>query len=1105
MHNELPGRLLWALLLASLLLAPVSAQTDTSSLEGRVTDPQGGAVAAAQIRLTNQATGAARKIGSGANGSYIFTLIPPGRYDVEAVAPGFKTYHGSGLAIDVAAPARLDINLEVGAVSESVEVTGVVSLLNTESAAQGTVIGEEKIQSLPLNGRQFIDLALLSPNVTIGGESVQQNKVRLNQDGGFSASGNRTNNNGFMLDGVTNLDPDYMSLSLTPILDTLAEFQVQTGQQNAEYGHAAGAQVNVVTKSGGNEWHGDGWEFVRNRVFDSRPFNLSTPDLPKFQRNQFGGTIGGPVRKNRIFVFGGYEKLTLRQAAAGLTTVTVPSPLERQGNFTASNTVIYDALTDPRAPFAGDVIPQSRLNPLAVVAIGAVPASDVPGAGNKYINTREVLAQDSHNYSLRADYVLTQAITMFGRYSGAHEDDSTPGLVPGRAAIGTALPQNAAYGMTWVLGPRAVNEFRAGFNRMNYSSGVPEPSFNVNGAGSALPYFKLTSYADMGGAGGGASLTRDNTFQIYDNWTFQTGRHLIKAGAEWMFIEYVPVTLPNLYGTYQFSPGQSARSSATDGTGSVLASFLLGYSQTASRTLGAQRMDGHQPIGSFYVQDQIRLTPKLTVDLGLRYESAPPLYDTRGQTMGLDFSKVPSAQAIFATGQTGVYEPTFFICGQAGYPKSCAYSDKNNFAPRFGLAWQAAPRTVFRMGAGIYYSLTDFSSISRLTNSLPATISQTLSTASFAPTYQGYGSAIFPPSVVVGPSSNINLYSLDLNQRTSYATQMSASLQHQIGKNGVIEIGYLGTLGLKLQQNVQVSNALPGASATVNQRRPYVGAIFAQGTVFPPYIDVQGTSVGSSLIATLPNVAQSNYHSLYLRGERRFSHGLSYLSSFTYSKAITNAPQFRNAGGATGSENSPPQNSFDLSAERGLASFNAKFRWVNSTVVELPFGAGKKWLTQGLASQVLGGWQVAGIVAMQSGFPFTINVTGDTAGIGGGSGGILIRGNPVPGQVAELPADRRSAQKWYNTNAFVQPPAGSFGILGRNTLVGPGLFNVDTTLSKKFRLRERYLLEIRAEAFNLSNTPNYSQLGRIINASDYGQVDSQLAPRQLQFGAKVIF
>ena len=286
--------------------------------------------------------------------------------------------------------------------------------------------------SLPLNGRQFIDLALLSPNVTIGGESVQQNQVRLNQDGGFSASGNRTNNNGFMLDGVTNLDPDYMSLSLTPILDTLAEFQVQTGQQNAEYGHAArrAGQRGHQVRRQRDSWRRLGVCAQPRLRFAARSTSLRS-DLPKYQRNQFGGTVGGPIRKNKLFVFGGYERLALRQAAAGLTTVTVPTALERQGNFTASNTTIYDALTSPRAPFAGDTIPQSRLNPLAVVAINAVPAADVPGTTNQYINTDEVLTQDSHNYSLRADYVVTQSITMFGRYSGTHENDSTSRDRPG--------------------------------------------------------------------------------------------------------------------------------------------------------------------------------------------------------------------------------------------------------------------------------------------------------------------------------------------------------------------------------------------------------------------------------------------------------------------------------------------------------------------------------------------------------------------------------------------------------------------------------------------------------------------------------------------------
>jgi hypothetical protein len=319
------------LLLSSIL----SAQTDTSSLGGRVTDAKDSSVAGAKVHLRKLSTGAERSAETNQSGEYIFALIPPGQYDIEISAEGFRTFRDVGFSVNVAAPARLDAQLEVGAVTERVEVVAQVSMLNTDSAAQGTVISDEKIESLPLNGRQFIDLAQLSPNFNSGGRSVQQNQVRLNQDGGFCASGNRTNNNGFLLDGVSNVDVDYMSLSLPPILDTIAEFQVQTAQLTAEYGHSAGAQIDVVTKFGTDEWHGDAWEFVRNRVFDARLFN-DPATLPQYQRNQFGATAGGPIRKNKVFVFGGYERLTLRQADGNLTTRS-PSPRPSNGRGTSAS------------------------------------------------------------------------------------------------------------------------------------------------------------------------------------------------------------------------------------------------------------------------------------------------------------------------------------------------------------------------------------------------------------------------------------------------------------------------------------------------------------------------------------------------------------------------------------------------------------------------------------------------------------------------------------------------------------------------------------------------------------------------------------------------
>jgi hypothetical protein len=312
------------------------------------------------------------------------------------------------------------------------------------------------------------------------------------------------------------------------------------------------------------------------------------------------------------------------------------------------------------------------------------------------------------------------------------------------------------------------------------------------------------------------------------------------------------------------------------------------------------------------------------------------------------------------------------------------------------------------------------------------------------------------------------------------------------------------TLGIKLQQNVQPNNARPGTTA-VDPRRPYAGVTFHPSMVFPYYITPVADSVPVTQVNMYANSAQSNYHALLLRFERRFRSGFSLLSSYTYSKAITNAPQFRNAGGANGSENSPPQNSYNLAAERGIASFDVRQRWVNSLVWDLPFGPGRQMVQQGPLSHIVGGWQLASIVQMQTGFPFTINLNGDTAGIGGGTGGILIRPNAVPGASAALPGGQRSTSRWFNTAAFTLPPAGAFGNLGRNTVTGPGLVNIDTTISRTFNVGDRLRLQVRGEFFNLLNHSNYRLVGRLINVADFGRVSSQFDPRQVQLGAKISF
>jgi hypothetical protein len=1087
-------------LLTILLSAGLCAQTETATLTGVVTDASGGAVTGVELIITNKNIGLQRKAASDGQGRYQFNLLPPGLYELKATANGFKTFTDSEVRLQVAQPAVLNVALQVGSTSERIEVSGTVSLLNTESAASGAVIGEEKIVGLPLNGRQFIQLALLVPGTNAGGRNVQQNNVRLNQTGGFSSSGGRTNNNLFTLDGTVNTDPDYNALSYVPIVDSLVEFQVQSAQYGAQYGRASGSQINVVSKSGSNEFHGAAWEFLRNQKLDSRPFNSVTSQLPKNQRNQFGGTIGGPIRRNKMFFFTAYERLTLRQAGVGLTTVLVPTGLERQGNFTQSPGTFFDPDTlssGTRTPFPNNIIPANRINPITRAAMSAMPLPN--SGGNNFVNSAGIVKQDGHNGSARVDYNLSETSLLFGRFSIADEASITPDLVPGRDRIGAVRPQNASLGWNKVLNATQVNELRLGFNRLNFTDGLPEPVFDVNGARTTIPRFRPIGYAVMGGAGaftgttgGGTVQVRNNSYQIYDNFTWVTGGHTVRLGGELMRLDYNRSEAAAPLGDFQFSQGYTSRTAANDGSGNVLATMLLGLPNQGNRQIVPTRLDARQHSGSLYIQDDWKLRPNLTLNVGLRYEIAENLYDRRGQMASIDFRNVPWPPSIFAEGRTNFYRPTLFTCGQGGYPKGCAFTDRNNFAPRFGLAWSGWDKTVVRLGGGIFYANTDFNGLLQLARGLPTNISQNLNAASnFIPSFRGFD--IFGSGATVGDIA-ISQASLDLFQRTSYCPQISFSVQREISRDAVLEVGYLGTFGIKLQQNVQPNNAMPGAGA-VNPRRPYAGVIFDQGMSFPWYISATSNTVPVTQVNMYAHSAQSNYHALLVRFERRYARGLSWLSSLTYAKAISNAPQFRNAGGASGSENSPPQNSYDLAAERGLASFDVRGRWVNTVVYDSPF-----------QNRLLGGWQLSGIIQLQSGFPFTINISGDTAGIGGGTGGILIRPNAIPGQSSRLEPEERSTNRFFNTDAFALTPSFQFGNVGRNTVAGPGLFNIDTTVARNFQLTERFRLQFRTEFFNLFNTPNHSIVGRLINVpASFGRVLNQLDPRQIQFALKLNF
>jgi len=1080
----------------------LSAQSDTAGLYGVVRDSSGGAVVSSKVKLQSRTTGAVREKETDIRGLYQFEVLSPGEYELTVEAPGFKIFRDSRVRVNVAQISRLNVQLEVGNASEFVEVQDTVSPLSPGTVSQGAIIGEQKIVQLPLNGRQFIQLALLVPGASGGGRAVQQNTIRQGQVGGLSVSGGRTNNTVFLLDGAANVDPDYSSINYSPQIDSIAEFQVQTASVSAEYGRSS---VNVTSKSGSNELHGSVFEFLRNKAVDARPFNLAG-DLPKYQRNQYGGTVGGPLVKNRLFGFFAYEGLKVRQAGGGLTTVPVPSALQRQGDFSQTKGGIFDPDTlanGVRTQFSGNRIPASRLNPQTLAALNAMPLPTDPVAST-FVNSSEVLTQNNDNYSGRVDYAMNSKWTLFSRYSLGEEDAKIPGTVTGRTILNPARSQHAVLGSTGALKSNLINEARFGFSRLRVLNGVPELTFDVNGQQTVLPQFQVNPYPLMGGAGafvttatgGGAALTRDTTYQFYDNVSWNKGRHSMKFGGGMYWIQYNRFEAPNNLGRFQFTNGFTTRTASADNTGDALASMLLALPATSSRSVGPSRIDGRQLQNSLYIQDDFHVLSNLTLNLGLRYEVAAPMRDAHQQMSSIDYSKVPSPQDIFASKKTGFYNATLFVCGQSGYPEGCAYTDKSNFAPRVGIVWAATKKTVVKVGGGMFYANNDANPLFRLAAGLPNNIAQTLSSNNFIPQYRDLNPF---GANVVGPVQ-IQAAGIDPYQRTSYSLQWNFAVQRELARGTVLEVGYLATLGLKLEQNVQPNNANPG-TGSADPRRPYLGVQYAPNTPFPSYITVVGNSVPVGQINYLPHSAQSNYHSLFGRLEKRFSRRISFLSSYTWSKAITNAPQFRNAGGVNGSENSPPQDSYNLAAERSLASFHNEHRWINTFLYDLPMTK-----TRGLASAILGNIQLSGILSMQSGFPFTVNVSGDTAGIGAGTGGILIRPNYVYGQTVELSGSQRSTDRFFNTGAFSAPAAAAFGNLGRNTIIGPSLTNLDLVIAKNITLREPLKLQIRAELFNILNHPNYNTVGRIINdPATFGRVLSQLDPRQLQFGAKLQF
>ncbi len=1101
-----------------------NAQTHAARIDGIVSDQHQMILPGATVVLTESQTRLARTAETSSAGTYEFSGLNPGQYELAVRAQGFNP-EVRELTLEVNEALRMDLQLTVGQLAQHVEVVGSTQMLRTTDASLGEVVEPTMTGQLPLNGRHMLELAQLAPSVHSGSgaQTGSTNPLywRPQQNSALSVGGARPNANFFILDGSIDTDPTFNTLSFSPSPDAVQEFKVQTGSYSAEFGGAGGAQINIVTKSGGNTLHGDIYEFIRNSALDARSLN-DPSQIPHLSQNQFGASLGGPIRTNKTFFFMNYEGFRLSNGVSQVETV--PTMLERMGDFSQSGRLIYNPSAshpnpsfDPtkpvgpsnpkviRDPFANNTIPQSRLNPVALQVLNAVPLPNIaPGSGMQGMGmgTGSGSGPDSNNYldlrtnrnssdqgTVRIDHNFRAGDALFARYSIGHEADFTPQNLPGFGAYDDNQAQNLIVSYTHVISPTTVNTLWFGMSRLSmhrYSEnnfthdyvtelGIQGVGYGGKGAWG-MPWFAVQGYDGIGDSFAATPVQDwDTVLQVGDIWNTERGHHALKLGGDFRRFIWPMWGFFQNRGYYQFTNGFTTRTATNDGTGAALASFLLGLPVVKQRQAGIPQMDLRQSYIDGFIQDDWRATRALTLNLGLRYEFATPLADVSN----------PNSNLIFQDGK-----PYAFIGGQLGMPRGLMYPNYTNFGPRLGFAYSVQGRFPFivRGSFGIFYTPINMNTFCNQRHVPPLVFAETDQSDNFTPTLQGFN---FGPAVL--GKTTISFAAADPHGAAQYVNQWSFSLQKALPGNIVLEAGYQGARGLHLQRAHLINNAPPGPGP-IGPRRPFPKISFLPGTVFPSDFPVASATFPVSAINMLEDTAQSWYDAGWVDARRRFSRGLAFLVNYTYAKSLTNAPDFRSPM----DESAIPQNNSDLNAEKGLAC-DLRQRFVASLVYDLP-GSKRNAVLERLSS----GWSLATIYQAQTGFPFTISVFGDTA-----NAGTLLGENPVRANATGqpvFPAGTQTSAEWFNPAAFAAPPAYQFGSVGRNTVEGPGMQLLDLALTRQFRMTERAALQFRAEFFNALNQTDLGTPNRYVNTPQFGTITMAMHPgREIQFGGRVTF
>ena len=1032
------------------------AQTVDTAILGSVLDSGGGTIANATVTATQTSTGLSKVATTASNGAYEFRYLVPGSYVVEVKSTGFNSERRSGLDIQLGQQAKVDFTLQLGTVQQTVEVQSAQPLLQTENASLGEVVGAERIENLPLNGRKFDDLAILTPGVQVYNPDVHSSSTDGSQIGG---NGGRLIWGQVNVDGVTMVNNRHNYVNLYPSVDAIQEFRVQTGNYSAEYGGNAGTNVNIQIKSGANKFHGDLFEFLRNSALDARNYFSPSP-LPQniLKQNQYGATLGGPVRRDKTFFFLSYEGLRSIQESPG--TAVVLTPQQRAGDFSASSTPILDPTTGQ--PFQNNIIPANRLDPVSLNIINKyMPLPNTSGAVN-YAGA--ALGDLTVNQGIaRVDHYFSSRDQLFVHYIRAFRNFPERDLNPNFTFTGTYPIDNLSAQWVHTFSPSFLNEFRAGFDRENVqqlstltNTGFTIESLGINGLKvggpngrplrsyeEGFPLINISGYLGMGSDLAASNLDNSQTYQLVDNVTFIKGKHTIKTGFDLRKL-YDNATTNNWpFGSMSFTGNIS---------GDPAAAYMLGYPRTTLTPEGVPLTKARQWRSAVYLQDDWKLTSKLTLNLGARWDRFGVPIDVNAVTRTLDWSQNPPQ----------FYPPP----GQVAH--NLWDITNKDISPRIGFAYNPASNWVVRGGYGIFYFGGQFDNINILQLNPPTAGSLTITNPSLNPvaTIQNpIPAGLYPTN----PIFNAVTLPADRLHPDTYVQNWNMTVSRQFGAN-VLDVSYVGNKGTHVDTSLKNWNQPDPGPGDIQSRRPY-----------PEYARIRLQSYS----------ANTNYNSLQVRFERRFVHGLSFTAAYTWSHEIDDAWETTNSGGCG------CQNPRDLSSERASGVYDQRHNLVIGYVWQIPFANGLR----GLAGTVARGWSLEGIVTLASGSPFDVLESFDSQN----NDGLWERPNLVAGQ--KVSVQNRGPSQWFNTSAFT-PSVLMYGNSPRNPVVGPGTDAVNLTLMKNFQMpwSEAHSLEFRAEAFNAFNTPQFSNPDQYLGDTAFGQVTSTKSDnREIQLALKYRF